>query len=109
MVRGLATSFCANASELLFGISPKRLAYLAYVDGNTAARSRINEWTGFQRERLNGWMTEPEMQLKADDPEAAAASSAVDVLGWVGLGEMRARMKYCAAMWGENPNLVWFD
>ena len=96
MIWSLATSFCANTRELLFGVSPRRLDYLELMDESAAPDGRRLEWTGFQRERLNGWMTDPVKQLQLDNPEAAQQTHGADVLGWVGLHDMRARMKYCA-------------
>jgi hypothetical protein len=98
MVRGFATSFCTNARELLFGIDPKRFDYLAFLDDRVSPRSRTREWIGFQRERLTGWMNDPAKQLQHENREAAGESSVLDVLRWVGLRDMQARMKYCAAL-----------
>jgi hypothetical protein len=88
----MASSWCLNSREILFGINPSRVAFLDRADLLAGARRR---WIAVQKQRLAGWMGDPRAQLRIEVPERAIRPSVVDVIGWVGLDALHARMQFC--------------
>jgi hypothetical protein len=95
--RSLVTSYCMSAREILFGINPARLEYLAFAAGRSNAATR--EWIRWQSERLERLMTDPEAQLQIEvRRDSEAERTATDALLWLGLRDLHGRMKLCESL-----------
>jgi serine/threonine protein kinase len=93
-VEAMATSYCLNAREILFGINPVRHAYLDSIAQRATPESR--RWIAMQQRRLNGWMTDPRAQLGIEVFERRLRPSVSDdVMGWLGFADLRARLQHC--------------
>jgi hypothetical protein len=87
-VTGIVPGFCRSPREVLFGVDEERRATLDRAAEFASDIPHIREWVDFNRR----WL---ERMQAAPDREVTSASKSQVMLGWVGLEQLAARIRFC--------------
>jgi hypothetical protein len=92
LVQATVEGYCGNGREVLFGIHPARRRAVAIAGELAGDLPGTESWVVFNRRLLETLMQAPEEALRSRPIDRPFY---VEMLGWLGLADVRDRLQYC--------------
>lgn len=92
LVQATVEGYCGNGREVLFGIHPVRRRAVAVAGDLATDLPGTENWVAFNRLLLETLIQSPDEALRTRPVDRPLY---VELLGWIGLDDVRDRLQYC--------------